>query len=505
VIKSLINKTANEKQIFYPSDIKRYINTNSFYLGRGGEFTGGPYLKRKGDVIVPESILQAHGLFVGVTRSGKSVLLKSIASQAIRKGWGVMVIDFKPDADLYQAVFMESLKTERINDFIFFSPNLAAIRDTKIVFPSSSATYNPFLFGTQEEIVSKIKRSISNFDKQTGGDKFWEDVQIDAIDACVGSLMGMDKVFNWKDIWTLLVKPDAQLYVLEHTKNIQAREKLREIHIFFKKNYDTAQKYYLGTKIAIGEYALSEISQYLNSYDPNLNIYDAVHKKKIVHVALSALLSEKTSSGMAKLLISDLNSIIGHVVTEQKKLKTRFLVIIDEFSRCIFGGVEDLFAMAAGAGITLLVGFQSLSDIEQKGGAPLRKRIMANTQTKVFMMQTDAEAPQTLAEIAGKTYRSKTKTYEYSIFNPFSSFEKNIRKEETNIIEPSFLTNLEPLNFYARIGTQNFRGVVPIIPSVTEDPGIKYHYNHTKEDNSRGLGLFEKFCDDIYKDKKEEK
>lgn len=493
-IKSLINKTSNEKQIFYPSDINRYINTDAFYLGRGGEFTGSPYLRRKGDVIVPESILQAHGLFVGVTRSGKSVLLKSIASQAIRKGWGLLVIDFKPDADLYQAVFTESLKTGRMNDFTFFSPNLAAIRDTKIVFPSSSATYNPFLIGTQEEIVSKVKRAISSFDKQSGGDKFWEDVQVDAIDACVGSLMGMDKAFNWKDIWTLLVKPEAQLHVMENTKNIQAREKLREIHIFFKKNFEKAQNYYLGTKISIGEYALSEISQYLNSYDPNLNIYDAVHKKKIVHVALSSLLSEKTSSGVAKLLISDLNSIIGHVVTETKKLKTRFLVIIDEFSRCIFGGVEDLFAMAAGAGVTLLVGFQSLSDIEQKGGAPMRRRIMSNTQTKIFMMQTDTEAPQTLAEIAGKTYRAKARLYEYSIFNPFVFFERNIRKEETNIIEPSYLTNLEPLNFYARIGTQNFRGVVPIIPSVTEDPGIKYHYDYAKEDTTKGLGLFEKFC-----------
>jgi hypothetical protein len=493
-VKSLINKTSNEKQIFYPSDIERYINTNAFYLGRGGEFTGSPYLKRKGDVIVPENILQAHGLFVGATRSGKSVLLKSIASQAIRKGWGIMVIDFKPDADLYNAVFIESIKTGRMNDFVFFSPNLAAMRDTKIVFPSSSATYNPFLIGTQEEIVSKIKRAISDFDKNSGGDKFWRDIEVDAIDACVGSLMGMDKVFNWKDIWTLLVKPDAQIYVMDNTRNMQAREKLREIHMFFKKNYDTAQKYYLGTKISIGEYALSEISQYLNSYNPNLNIYDAVTKKKIVHVALSALLSEKTSSGMAKLLISDLNSIIGHVVTETKKLKTRFLVIIDEFSRCIFSGVEDLFAMAAGAGVTLLVGFQSFSDIGQKGGEMMQKRILANTQSKVFMLQEDKEAPQSLAEIAGKTYRSKSRLYEYSVFNPFVFFEKNIRKEETNVIEPSYLTNIEPLNFYARIGAQNFRGVVPILPSVTEDTGLKYHYDYTKEDNSKGLGLFEKFC-----------
>ncbi|MHB8880437.1 MAG: type IV secretory system conjugative DNA transfer family protein [Thermodesulfovibrionales bacterium] len=497
-----VKQIADSRQIFAESELDRCRNTPDFYLGRGGVFTGSQHLRSKGDVVVPEAILKAHIIILGATRSGKTVLLKSLVSQAIRKGMGVMLVDFKPDGDLFQTSFYESVKAGRQKDFMFYSPNLAAQRNTGGVFPNSSDTYNPLMSGSQEEIVSRILRSISDFDKNSGGDKFWEDIKEDVIDAITGCLMGMDKVFNYNDIWTCITSKEAMRYVIENTKNLQSRMKLAEVYQFFQQSAESAKKYYKGTQVALGYYATGAAGEYYNSYDPSINLEDVVRKKKILHVALSPQLAEKTASGIAKLLISDLNSIVGRVLTTTGKLESRFLVIVDEFENAVFKGVNDLFNKSAGAGITMVVGHQSLHDLDLKAGPAMRNIILDNTQTKVFMLQAGTEGAELLSKIGGKTFRTRSQMNEYSVFNPFVFFEKNIRREEMPLMDPNYITALEPLNFYAKIGDRVHRGVLPIIPAVSPEAMAKeiggtYSYDRSKEDSGKGLRLFEKFCSNM--------
>lgn len=497
---SFIEEAARTKRMAYRAEIDRWKDTDDFYLGRGGVFTGSRYLRKKGDIVVPGQIFKAHMIVLGATRSGKTVLFNSMISQAIRKGMGVMVLDFKPDFGLYQTSYYEAYKTGRLDDLVFFSPNLASARATGGVFPSSSATYNPMMSGSQAEITSRILRSISDFDKSSGNDKFWKDIEEDLIDAGVGCLMGMDRPWNYRDLWTVCTSMDAIRFVLENTKNKQARAKLLEVYQFFAKNPDTAKKYYKGTQVSLSSYALTEESPYINSYKPAIDLEEIVRKKKILHVALSPQLAEKTASGIAKLLISDLNSIVGRVLTTSGSLQTRFLVLVDEFENAVFSGINDLFNKSAGAGVSMVVGHQSFSDVDFRAGTEMRNIIVDNTQTKVFMLQTGVTGPKFMEEIAGKTFRNNSQYRRYSLFDPFVFFERDLRKQEMPLIEPTYLTNLEPLNFFAKIGDRVWRGVLPIVPSAGDlagDLGFGYNYEMAKEELTAGLNLFDKFYDEV--------
>lgn len=484
-----------EKQIFSSSEILEKRNTSDIFVGYGGVFTGSSLLRRKGEIVIPEGILKAHVSVLGATRSGKSVLLKLIASQVIQKGWGLMLIDFKPDADLYQSVFYESLRAGREKDFIFFSPNLTQVRNAveNQPFPSSSATYNPLIYGSQEEIVSRILRSVSDFDKNTSSDRYWEDIKEDIIDATVGCLLATSKRFSYTDLWTVISNENAMLYVIENTKNYQARAKLYEIYRQLTSEVaDRVRLQYKGTQVALARYAISEIAPYLNSYRPSIDLYDVLTMNKILHVALSQQLAEKTASGIAKLLLSDLNSVIGRILTEKGKLSKRFVVIIDEFASCVYRGIEDLFNKSAGAGVTLIIAHQSLADIDFKAGESMRNILLDNTQSKIYAFQTGESGPRFFSSICGKAFKRKGKYTEYSVFNPFIFFERNIRLEESQLVEPHYLTNIEALNFYAKIADQTFRGVIPIIPSPPRTD-LEYQYRINKSELEDGLNLFKRF------------
>jgi hypothetical protein len=486
------------KNYSYVSDIEKYTMTGDFYIGKGGVFTGSHRLLRRGDVVIPEGLFKAHTSILGATRSGKSVALKLLASQAIRKGYGLILIDFKPDFDLYRTVRHEAKAMGREDGYIFFSPNMGAVDPDNPggVFPPSSATYNPLMKGSQEEIVSRVLRSISEFDKGSGGDRYWEDIKEDILDAIIGCLMGMDKPFNYADMWTAISSEDAMNYIIENTRNYQARAKLNEIYRQLTGEAgDRVRLQYKGTQVALGYYAISEVAPFLNSYEPAIDLHDVITRQQILHVALSQQLAQKTASGTAKLLLSDLNSVVGRILTTVGRLDTRFVVIIDEFGCSIFKGIEDLFNKSAGAGVSLVIAHQSLSDIDFKAGAEMRNIIMDNTRSKIYFSQTGSAGPKFFSEICGKCYRQKGKYKEYSVFNPFVFFERNVRQEETALVEPHYLTNLEDINFYAKVGDMVYRGVTPILPSLpdAEEP---YHYDITKESHSAGLNLFNRFYKD---------
>lgn len=494
-------KNMEWKNFHYASEIARYEKTGDFYLGKGGVFTGSHRLRRRGDVVIPDNIFRAHTSILGATGAGKSVALKLIASQVIRSGYGLILIDFKPDYDLYRTVRHEAKMAGKENEYIFFSPNLGMVDpdNSEGVFPPSSATYNPLMKGSQAEMVSRVLRSVSEFDKSSGGDKYWEDIKEDILDAIIGCLIGMDKPFNYSDIWTAISNDEAMYYIVENTRNYQARAKLHEIYKQLSgEAADRVRLQYKGTQVAIGHYAISEVAPFLNSYEPAIDLYDVVTKQKILHVALSQQLAEKTASGTAKLLLSDLNSVVGRVLTTIGKLNTRCVVIIDEFGSSIFKGIEDLFNKSRGAGISLVIAHQSLSDIDFRAGRDMRNIILDNTMSKIYYNQTGAEGPEFFSRICGKTFRQKGKYKEYSVFNPFVFFERNIRQEETALVEPHYLTNLEAINFYAKIGDMVYRGVTPILPS-QPDTETPYTYDINKENRNAGLNLFKRFYKDSFK------
>ena len=473
--------------------LEPYYHNDRLFIGFGGLFKNGT-VKRIGMVDIPYDILKAHVGIYGATRSGKTVLLRSILKQIIMKCWGLIFIDFKPDAELFQTVFNSVLQAGRERDFVFFSPLLSSVRQTLggSPFPNSSGTWNPLLEGGQSEIVSRIMNAF----KRTGrSENFYEDVKEDAVDALVGSLMGMGKRFNFRDMYIALSDLEAMSYVIENTKNVGARTKLENIRRFFVENPQKAEYTYKGTVIALSKLATGEVAPYLNSYDPSISVRDVLREGKILYVALSYQKASTVSEYIAKMLIAEVNSVIGDTALREGKLPSRSFLVVDEFENCVFEGVNDLFNKSAGIGLTLIVAHQTIADIAYRMGKEFLEILLANMQTKIMLKQTSTEGASHLERVVPLTWKMTRKVEEFSILNMLFPFELNRSYEERPLVESRYLTNLPELNFYAKVGETVYRGIVPILLPPRKTPEVSWYYDPSTEDRSAGLNLFERFAE----------
>lgn len=473
--------------------VEKWAGGDDFFIGFGGLFRRGG-LSSLSPIVVPYAVGKAHWSVLGATRSGKTVMLRLLLKQAIRKGYGLLLVDFKPDVDLFSIAFSEALRTGRAEDFVFFSPFFTSSRQTVEVgeLPPTSATWNPLIFGSQSEIVSRILNAFRG--ARQGGEQFWEDVKEDIVDALVGSLMGLGKRFNFRDLYVTLASDRAREWVIENTQNAESRERLRTLHEYITTNPQKAQVLIRGTLVALGRFAFGDYSPYLNSYSPSFFLADAVREGRIVYVALSYQKSSQLATAVAKMLISELNSVVGDILLREGKLRRKFFVVIDEFANCVFPGIEDLFNKSAGAGITMVVAHQSMSDVVHRAGESMLKIYMDNTHVKVFLMQTGADAGKFVEDMSPLTWQEDRRVWEFSVTNLLVPFELNRSETLQPEIRKEYITNLKPLEFYAKIGDRWYRGKVPILVEKKPVKDVSLFYEPPSLSEG-GLDLFGRFGD----------
>lgn len=470
-------------------NIERWAKGDDFFIGFGGLFRR-KNIAQFSPITVPYEVGKGHWSILGATRSGKTVLLRLLLRQIIRKGYGLLLIDMKPDLDLFNIALNETIRCGREEDFTFFSPFFSSLRSTIEVgdLPATSASTNPLIFGSQSEIVSRILNAFRGGGRQ--GEQFWEDVKEDIVDALVGSLMGLGR-FNFRDLYITLTNDEAREWVIKHTKNEESAVRLKALHDFLTTSPQKAQVIVRGTQVALGRFAFGDHSPYLNSYDPTFYLSDAVREGRIVYVALSYQKSAVLSSAVARMLISELNSVIGDVLVREGKLEKKFFAVIDEFANCVFPGVEDLFNKSAGAGLTLIVAHQSLSDVVHRAGESMLKIYLDNTHVKIFLLQTGADAGKFVEEMSPLTWGEDRRTWEFSITNLLVPFELNRSETLVPEIKKEYLTGLHPLNFYAKVGERWYRGVVPILIERRKEKDLDLRY--PPPDLESGLNLMGKY------------
>lgn len=471
--------------------IDRWAKEDSLFIGIGGFFRRGN-IAQFSPITVPYEVGKGHWSILGATRSGKTVLLRLLLRQIIKKGYGLLLIDMKPDVDLFRIAFDTTLSCGRQEDFIFFSPFFSSLRSTISAgeFPATSSSTNPLIFGSQSEIVSRILNAFKL--SKGGGEQFWEDVKEDIVDALVGSLMGLGKRFNFRDMYIALTKDSAREWVIQNTKNEESRERLKALHDMLIQSPQKALYLIRGTQVAIGRFAFGDHAPFLNSYRPTFYLADAVREGRIVYVALSYQKSAVLSSAVAKMLISELNSVIGDVLLREGKLEKKFFVVIDEFANCVFPGIEDLFNKSAGAGLTLIVAHQSFSDVVHRVGESLLKIYLDNTHVKIFLLQTGDDAGKFVQDISPLVWGEDRRMWEFSITNLLIPFELSRAESLVPEIRKEYLTGLRPLNFYAKIGDRWFRGIVPVLRAKESKRELTLFYD-PPDITENGLNLMEAF------------
>ncbi len=174
-------------------------------------------------------------------------------------------------------------------------------------------------------------------------------------------------------------------------------------------------------------------------------------KKVILIVQTGSLLTRKTASIISRVLLSMIQSFIGRLYASGKKLAAPLALYMDEASNLMYLGIEDMFSKAGGANVMIHAFTQSISDLEAEIGIPAARKILDNTNTKIFMRVNDPNTAKYVSDYSGNEKR----------FSSILSLGGGItvREVEEPLVVADNLTTLKSREFYMFTYSGKYKGI----------------------------------------------
>jgi conjugal transfer pilus assembly protein TraD len=187
-------------------------------------------------------------------------------------------------------------------------------------------------------------------------------------------------------------------------------------------------------------------------------------KRVILIVQTGSLLTRKTAHIVSRVLLSMIQSFVGRIYLSGRTITPPLCVYMDEASNLLYMGVEDLFNKAGGAGVWIHAFTQSIADIEAELGPANARKILDNTNSKIFMRVNDPNTANYIAEYSGMVKR----------FSPILSLGGGItvREVEEPNVRPEHVLNLQLRDFYLFTFEGAFKGKAGYV----KEPYLKVAY-----------------------------
>ena len=141
---------------------------------------------------------------------------------------------------------------------------------------------------------------------------------------------------------------------------------------------------------------------------------------------------------------------------------------LDEAGSLLYMGIEDLFNKSGGADVWIHAFTQSIADPEAEIGKPQARKILDNTNTKIFMRVNDPGTAQYIADYSGMQKK----------YSPILSLGGGItiREIEEPAVRPEDVMNLQQREFFMFSAEGAFRGKT----AFNREPYLKIIYPQTQ-------------------------
>ena len=301
------------------------------------------------DINISSSLMTRHCLGIAATGGGKSNFLNLILKQQMMRGGGAIHIDGKSSKE----AALEFLNLARQHD------RWQDVRIINIADPDFSNTYNPLLRGDQDEVTSRIMELIGN-----KGDPFFRGQAARGMRAIAGILKVIGKPYNFGDLNVLMTNEVAMRQLLEDAP--KSTKEYSDFKIFFdqmteidpktgkqKLNASKLQHTFGDLSSRLHSYYVGTAGRVLNSYAPEVDLYQAIKENLLVYVALPMLNKREAAIDFAKFFISDLKTAIGQIQNDKYKPHPTFLTLMDEFSSYAQPSLAPVFEQARSANVCL--------------------------------------------------------------------------------------------------------------------------------------------------------
>jgi hypothetical protein len=411
-------------------------------------------------LFLPADLLTRHCLGIAATGGGKTNFLKLILKQQMMRGGGVIHIDGKNNKQDIQEFLALAHQHHRWHD----------VRIINIDNAGFSNTYNPLMRGDAEEITTRIMLLVG---AAKGGD-FFRSQASKSVGAIIGLLKRMNLPFSFSDLNAIFSSEGALRYLLREAP--RDTPEYNQFKIFFDQLLEIDRR--TGAMIVsekkfqfafgdltgkIAAYDRSSAGLVLNSYNPEVDLLNAIQQNLLVYVALPMLSKAEVATDFAKIFLSDFRTAIGQLqnVPKEQRSSPTFLTLMDEFSSYAMPTLAPLFEQARSANVCLFPFIQtlsSLSDKERGLSEDFALKILGNTWNKLSFVLKDPESSKRMSEIAGMALKEFTsQTFGESLgfasgeqaasriaaSNRGRSFSKSTRTEYDAIARPEDFANLK--------------------------------------------------------------
>jgi hypothetical protein len=348
----------------------RWVTEAGMVVGtaRGGELVGIPLY----------GLLAVHVLVAGATGSGKTVFFVLAARAGIERGMGVVFIDPKGD------------------DFAREQLSEAAHRAGRRLYEfavDGDCVYNPYEHGSDTEIVDKL----------LAGELWSEPHYLRLAQRYLGhevrALRGAGITVSLKAIVEYMQPgrlaslarrlPDAQSEaLLDYLGSLTAQQELG----------------LAGARDRLAHVAESDAGRCLDpdTRGERIDLRSALAAGDVVLFRLEADRLPLLAPMVAAAVVQDLAAISD---ARQHGHHNPGLIIIDEFSAVAPRQVSSLFSRARGANLSILLGTQELSDLEDMdasfGVGGILKKVVGNIEALIAFRQNVPRSAELVAEIAG--------------------------------------------------------------------------------------------------------
>ncbi len=463
-IKIKQNLNRQTKTGFNISDIKK--EDNFVTLGMGYKI-GHP--EKLIELRINNKNRAGHTFCFGSTRIGKTRLIESMIEQDIEQGNSVVLFDPKGDIDITEKIVQCALENNRAEDLFFINP----------IYPPLSNKIDPLAhYYMPEEIVSHVVSGIK------AKEEFFINVAYETTLAVVMALIEKNKEdqqkqidkgtlrqedvtptrMNFNDIRKNISIDKLQDLVtdLSGNQSQRAQETLVTLNQIVKSPQDYFAKVSSSLRTVLTALSTGSAGDIIGTVHANKFIERLTEGKKVILVAQTgSMLTRKTAGTISRVLISMIQSFIGRLYASGKTLENPLAIYMDEAAALMYLGIEEMFSKAGGANVMIHAFTQSISDLEAEIGKPFARKILDNTNTKIFMRVNDPDTAKYVSDYSGKEKR----------FSSILSLGGGItvREVEEPLVVSDDLTTLQKREFYLFTYEGKFKGL-----TLNATP-VKYH------------------------------
>jgi conjugal transfer pilus assembly protein TraD len=426
------------------------------WLGYGYKLTAPGKISK---VSLKDSDRKGHLFGFGSTRIGKTRLIELMMEQDIRKGYSLVFFDPKGDIDIFSKIVQIAYEENRQDELCLVTP----------IFPECSSKIDPLAYYYMpEELVSHVVSGIK------AKEEFFINIAYETTFVIILSLLFFARIknerpnLNFNSVkerasYTDLKNLEVQLK--DYENDPEAEDILVSLRQILASPQDYFSKVSSSLRTVLTSLSAGSVGAIIGKAKANEFIKRLEQGKRVILIVQTgSLLTRKTAHIVARVLLSMIQSFVGRVYLSGRTITPPLCVYMDEASNLLYMGIEDLFNKAGGAGVWIHAFTQSIADIEAELGPANARKILDNTNSKIFMRVNDPNTANYIAEYSGMVKR----------FSPILSLGGGItvREVEEPNVRPESVLNLQVRDFYLFTFEGAFRGKAGYV----KEPYLKVAY-----------------------------